>query len=299
MQIGGVVSQRISKPGRAFGFPSLAAMALAASVTAAPAQTAKLSAADLARLDKKIELDYAVSGIGFSLLSARFDIELKRRSYKATSVIKTEGIAGLIMQSRWDSVSEGRITRSGLTPKRFRTDVSTRNGRGAVNVKWDKSSYLISAIPAIKDDRKALLNDKLSPGLADPLSALVTTSIFSAAKPCTGRSRVFDGRRIFDISFKFDKAVKLKSSSGYSGLAYRCQVKHTPVAGQSKKELAEEKRSPSPYHQVWLAPVNLGGAGPKVLIPVKIDLKSGWTSTTIELAKSSIGGRPITVAKAD
>lgn len=264
--------------------------------TAANAQTIKLSAADLSRLDQKIELDYNVLGIGFSLLSAKFDISLNRRKYKATSVIKTEGIAGLIMRSRWDSVSEGRITRAGLRPARFRTDVSTSRGRGAVRVTWEKNSYLISAIPKIKSDRRAGLNAKLAPNLPDPLSALVTTAIFSAKKPCTGKARVFDGRRIFDLAFKFDSKVTIEGNRTYSGPAYKCLVKHTPVAGQPAAELKAEKRSPSPFHKVWLAPVKLGDKGLRALIPIRIDLQTGWTTTTIALTRSSIGGRPITVA---
>ncbi|VAW10341.1 hypothetical protein MNBD_ALPHA09-2189 [hydrothermal vent metagenome] len=264
--------------------------------TAVNAQTIKLSAADLSRLDQKIELDYNVLGLGFSVLSAKFDITLNRRKYKATSVIKTEGIAGLIMRSRWDSVSEGRITRAGLRPTRFRTDVSTSRGRGAVNVKFEKNSYLISAVPKIQSDRRAGLNAKLTPNLPDPLSALVTTAIFNSKNPCTGKARVFDGRRIFDLAFQFDKQVTITGNRTYSGPAYACLVKHTPVAGQPAAELKAEQQSPSPFHRVWLAPVKLGAKGLKALIPVRIDLQTGWTTTTIALTRSSIGGRPITVA---
>lgn len=280
-----------------YGIAGLALTGLLLSgASTASAQDIKLSAAQVSRLDQKIELKYDVLGIGFSLLSANFDITLQRNSYKATSVIKTEGIAGLIMQSRWDSVSEGRITRRGLRPTRFRTDVSTSRGRGAVHVKWEKNSYLISANPAIKKDRRAGLNAKLGPNLPDPLSALVTTALFSGKKPCTGKRRVFDGRQIYDISFTYDKAVTIRNGRSYSGPAHKCKIKHTPVAGQPARELANERKSPSAPHYVWLAPVRLAGKGPRVLIPVRIDLKSGWTTTTIELTKSSIGGRPMKVA---
>ncbi|MFV2092421.1 MAG: DUF3108 domain-containing protein [Hyphomicrobiales bacterium] len=264
--------------------------------TSVTAQTIKLSAADLSRLDQKIELDYNVLGLGFSLLSAKFDIALNRRKYKARSIIKTEGIAGIVLQSRWDSVSEGRITRSGLRPARFRTDVSTSRGGGAGDVTWKKGSYLISAVPTIKPDRRAGLNAKLAPNLPDPLSAVVTTAIFSAKNPCTGKARVFDGRRIFDLSFKYDSQVTIEGNKAYSGPAFKCQVKYTPVAGQPAAELKAEKQSPSPYHSVWLAPVSLGSKGPNVLIPIRIDIKAGWAVTTIELTRSSIGGRPIEVA---
>jgi len=274
---------------------ALAGAALLAA-SSATAQTIKLSSAELSRLDQKIELDYNVLGMGFSLLSAKFDIALNRRKYKAKSVIKTEGIAGIVLQSRWDSVSEGRITRTGLRPSRFRTDVSTSRGRGAVNVTWEKDSYLISAMPKIKADRRAGLNAKLSPNLPDPLTAVVTTAIFGAKNPCTGKARVFDGRRIFDLSFKFDGQVTIKGNSSYSGPAYKCRVKYTPVAGQPDAELRAEKQKPSPYHSVWLAPVQLGNKGLKVLIPVRIDIQSGWTVTTVALTRSSIGGQPIVVA---
>lgn len=286
--------RRMGSGRRVFRFALAGAALLTA--TSVSAQTIKLSAADLSRLDQKIELDYNVLGLGFSLLSAKFDITLNRRRYKAKSVIKTEGIAGIVLQSRWDSVSEGRITRAGLRPARFRTDVSTSRGRGAVNVTFEKNSYLISAVPKIKPDRRAGLNAKLAPNLPDPLSAVVTTAIFSAKKPCTGKARVFDGRRIFDLSFKYGKQVTIKGNSAYSGPAFKCQVKYTPVAGQPEAELSAEKQTPSPYHSVWLAPAKLGAKGPDVLIPVRIDIKAGWAITTIELTRSSIGGRPITVA---
>lgn len=247
----------------------------------------------IGKITERITLGYKVTEIGFSILSADFNIELSRSRYKAVSLIKTEGIAGLILQSRWDIVSEGRISPRGVTPTRYRSDISTNRGRGAVSVTRKNGKYLISAVPKIRADRKPLLAKKLRPNLPDPLSAMIATSLFNSAKPCTGRQRVFDGRQVFDLSYRFDAKVAIKVGSQYSGPAFKCRVKHTPIAGQPADELKKEARSPSPYHDLWLAKVNLPKNGPAILVPVRINLNSGWGSTVVRLTKSSIGGRSL------
>ncbi|MHA1545422.1 MAG: DUF3108 domain-containing protein [Alphaproteobacteria bacterium] len=252
----------------------------------------------IGKITKKINLRYKVTEIGFSVLSADFNIELSRSRYKAVSLIKTEGIAGLILQSRWDIVSEGRITSKGISPVRYRSDISTNRGRGAVSVTRKGGKYLISAVPKIRADRKPLLARKLRPNLPDPLSAMISTSLFSGAKPCKGRQRVFDGRQVFDLSYRFVSVVTIKVGSQYSGPAYKCRVKHTPIAGQPREELSKEAKSPSPYHDIWLAKVDLTKNGPTILVPVRINLNSGWGSTIVRLTRSSIGGKPLALASA-
>ncbi|MFV2034666.1 MAG: hypothetical protein ACC631_06095, partial [Halocynthiibacter sp.] len=79
----------------------------------------------IGKITKNVELGYTVFGIGFAVLSADFNIQLSRSRYKVVSRIKTEGIAGLILQSRWDIVSEGRLSPNGMTPIRYRSDIST------------------------------------------------------------------------------------------------------------------------------------------------------------------------------
>ena len=277
----------------------LSAIGCAALLAATPAAAGGHGGKKLiGTITKNVELGYTVFGIGFAVLSADFRIQLSRSRYKVVSRIKTEGIAGLILQSRWDVVSEGRITPSGLTPIRYRSDISTNQGRGAVSVTRKGGKYLISAVPKVRADRRPLLAKKLRPNFPDPLSALISVSMYNTRPPCTGRQRVFDGRQIFDLSFKFEAAVTIKEGAQYSGPAYRCRVKHTPIAGQSSAELSQEARSPSPYHVLWLAEVDLTENGPKILIPVRISLNSGWGSTTVRLTRSSIGGKPLAVASA-
>jgi hypothetical protein len=264
-----------------------------------PALAAEARAA-VSGLDKphEIDLGYSVTGAGFSLLTADINIKLDRRRYQAVTVVKTDGIAGLMMESRWDSVAEGDITPTGLSPSRYRIDVATRQGRGAVQVKYDGDKHTITAIPKNKPERMADLERNLTSAMPDPLSAIITAALFSANRPCTGSQRAFDGRRIHDLEFKFDRSVIMKGGGYYEGPALRCQVKHTPIAGQPPDELEEERRSPSPYHALWLAPVILAKGAPTVLIPVKIEVAGGWGTTVVNLVRSSVDGRAINVARA-
>jgi hypothetical protein len=256
-----------------------------------------LSATTRNALGQKIELTYTVTGIGLPILSADFKIDLARDHYEATSVIRTEGIAGLLMQSRWDTKTEGAVTSAGLRPANFRADVSTARGRGAVTVNWSGEDYRISAIPENRPERLAALREKLVGGLPDPLTAMITNALTQVDQPCRGTQRVFDGRRIFDLAFSFDQAVEIKGAPHYNGYAYRCSVRHVPVAGQPPEEIAREESSPSASHSIWLAPVRLGASGVRVLIPVRIDLAAaGWGRTSVFLTESSIDGESIMVA---
>ena len=274
-------------------------MLVAAGLAAMPAtaQGSQISASALRALKQTIDLGYTVSGVGLSLLSADFNISLNGSRYKAISLIKTEGIAGLINASRWDTVSEGRITTSGIKPASYRADIATRRGRGAVTVQWQGDQFKISALPGNKPERMRAVQKNLKTDMPDPLSALIATALFDARRPCRGSRQVFDGRTINQLTFKFERPVIMKGGQHYQGPAYRCQVKQTPIAGQPADVLAEEKRTPSPYHPVWLAPVKLGKGAPTVLIPVKITLSTDWGSTTVHLTRSTINGKPMPAAK--
>ena len=273
----------------------VAAIAVAAAMPAnrAAAEGPALASATRNALGQKIELSYTVTGIGLPILSADFAIDLARDSYQATSVIKTEGIAGLMMQSRWDTRAEGRVNAQGLQPSRFRADVTTARGRGAVSVAWEGEDYRVTAVPENRPDRVAAVRQNLSGGLPDPLTAMISTALSSVNAPCQGTQRVFDGRRIFDLAFSFERPVILKGGPFYNGYAYRCSVRHRPIAGQPPEEIERERRTPSPSHSLWLAPVRLGSSRASVLIPVRIDLASDWGTTSVFLSKSAIDGRNI------
>lgn len=269
-----------------------AAVALLVAGARADAET-RLSSSARNSLNQTISLSYSVTGIGLSVLSAEFAIKFARDHYQATSVVKTEGIAGLLMASRWDTRAEGAITATGLRPATYRSDVSTSRGRGAVEVAWEENAFRVSALPSNKPDRIAKLREALTIDIPDPLTGVITTALFSASKPCTGSQRVFDGRRIYDLTFRLDGGLETVSGPNYKGPAYRCSVKHTPVAGQPADELADERRRPSPHHPMWLAPIELGSSGLTVLIPVKIHLSTDWATTVVDLTASTIDGEPL------
>jgi len=290
MKLAIVRCRRLSAPAAALAGALLAAHPVAA-------EGPPLSSATRAALGQEIALTYSVTGIGLPILSAEFSISLARDRYRATSVVRTEGIAGLMMQSRWDTRTEGSVTASGLRPAKFRADIATSRGRGAVSVTWDGGRQKISAVPENRPERTAELDRYLAPDLPDPLTAMITAALASAGTPCTGVQRAFDGRRIFDLAFSFDRPVIVKGAPHFNGYAYRCAVKYMPVAGHTPDELDQERRAPSAGHPMWLTPVSLGASAATVLIPVRIDLATGWGTTTVFLTRATMDGRPITPAR--
>ncbi len=279
---------------------ALTAPFLAASILVAGpagAEGLPLNKATRTALGQEIALSYTVTGIGLPILSAAFKISLASDRYTATSVVKTEGIAGLMLQSRWDTRTEGAVTAAGLRPASFRADIATSRGRGAVAIAWDGGRYKIRAVPENKPERTAALKKHLESNLPDPLTAMIATALATTGKPCKGSQRVFDGRRIVELSYQFDKPVLLKGGPHYNGFAYRCSLKLTPIAGHPPEEIAKEERSPSPAHPLWVAPVRLGKSSATVQIPVRIDLATDWGRTTVFLTESAINGRALIPAK--
>ncbi len=246
-------------------------------------------------MKKKIELDYTIYGGGISIVSAKFGITFNKGNYKATSLIQPKGLGVIIAQGRFDSVVTGRISSRGLRPRQYISDGRGNDLLYRVRMSWNSAArHRISALPRLPAYRLRAVRAKLRAGMPDPLSALLSASIFDARKPCRRRQRIYDGHTIWDLRYRYRKLENLKGSyGGYSGPAYKCMVKYVPVAGQSSRTLQQERQNPIPYIPVWFAPVQIGKA--TIMVPVKIIFPTRWANAVVHLKRTRIDGQDVSL----
>ncbi len=242
---------------------------------------------------KKIELDYRIYGAGISMVSAKFGITLDKGRYKATSLIQPVGLGNIIAQGRFDSLVTGRISSRGLRPKQYISDGKGGNAVYRVRMSWNNAArHRISTIPRLPAYRVSAVKKKLRAGMPDPLTSLLSATIYETRRPCRRRHRIIDGHTIWDLRYRYIKLDNLKGgSSGYTGPAYKCMVKYVPIAGQSARTLKLERQNPIPYVPVWFAPITIGKA--ILMIPVKINFPTKWANAVVHLRRTRIDGQTV------
>ena len=253
----------------------------------------RLNIKAIRKMRKKIDLDYRIYGAGLPIVSAKFGITLNRGTYKATSLIQPIGLGNIIAQGRFDSLVTGRISARNLRPKQYISDGHGTDSVYRVRMSWNGAArHRISIIPRLPEYRVKAVKRKLRPGMPDPLTSLLSASVFEARRPCRRRHRIIDGHTIWDLRYRYQKLDYLKGGSGaYTGPAYKCMVKYVPIAGQSARTLRLERQNPIPYVPVWFAPIQIGKA--TMMFPVKINFPTKWANAVVHLRRARIDGQNV------
>lgn len=158
------------------------AAALALPAPAAPA--AQPAAAQPRSLPKKGRITYTLflGNDRFSVGKTIQSWEIEAGAYKLGSVSETTGIADLFASQHLNSLSEGRITASGLRPETFlmsrKRHGETEAAKAAFD--WDKEQITLGRAPLQR-------TDKLPAGSQDMVSFIYQLSL---APPSPGRIRL-------------------------------------------------------------------------------------------------------------
>lgn len=158
------------------------AAALAQPAPAAPA--AQPAAAQPRSLPKKGRITYTLflGNDRFSVGKTIQSWEIEAGAYKLGSVSETTGIADLFASQHLNSLSEGRITASGLRPETFlmsrKRHGETEAAKAAFD--WDKEQITLGRAPLQR-------TDKLPAGSQDMVSFIYQLSL---APPSPGRIRL-------------------------------------------------------------------------------------------------------------
>jgi hypothetical protein len=108
---------------------------------------------------------------------------------------------------------------------------------------------------------------------------------------CDRTIPVFDGWTRFDIALSFAE-TKAVDQAGYKGPVLVCNVRYVPIAGHRSDRPATRFMAENRDISVWLAPV----AGTRVLVPLRISVKTTLGTNVIEATKWVLDGSVVPAA---
>jgi hypothetical protein len=215
---------------------------------------------------------------GVPMGTATMNARLSGEAYKATARLETLGIVNRFWQSKIETASHGRIGEDRVQPAVYDSFATRQSGRRQeVTLRFDEEGPTsLVANPSYNEDRYPVSPEQKRHSL-DPLSSLVfLTTSFRAneQKPCGVVAPVFDGRRRYDIAFRFVKKTDVRMDNGlYSGPVLVCEVEYRQVAGYQQRIVERGMKMPKIY--AWVASIpSSSDPGRNYLIPIRL-----WTET--------------------
>ena len=232
------------------------------------------------------ELTYGVWSDGMRVMDLTVTMENGGADYRVGLEAELVGPPAWFESYRLRTHAEGRVDEGLPAPLAWRTEQRTDKKK----VKWIELAFDGAGLPLMTSDppfspniRPALDEAELA-GSRDPLSAIFALLQASeAAGGCAGESKVYDGRRRFDLAMLDRGAATVEGNPVYRGPAWRCAVELTPVAGYRFD--GEDKTEVSSGTLLYLAEVVPG----LPRLPVRIEAGTGYGGVEIHL----LGMKPL------
>jgi hypothetical protein len=238
-----------------------------------------------------LSLAYSIAFWGIPFGQTNYDGHFSDAGYSAKSHFETSGIVSVFWNAIIDATANGRITPHGLAPneydsyyrrsetKKERVKVTFANGDATT---FADPPYNATQWPVTADQKRDAV---------DPMSAvtLILAGVKAdAANPCGTVAPVFDGRRRYDITFRYVKDEPVKLANGlYNGRAHLCELHYNQIAGFKPKILKEGKAFPPMYADFADVP---GGAGGHYVVALKLWSAMAWGTVTADLTQLHVGG---------
>lgn len=266
---------------------------------AASPQAQQVSLAPLRHTDSR-PADIRQAELGFSLyaLGAKgMDMKLTmRRDAEDLQVelgVRTAGMVDWAMRLVMTGQSAARIGADGrVMPVRYRTDSDGAWSKRATRMDWGADGLPVAEVfpPNDEDDRDEV-PESLKRGTLDPTMALVSRVLRGGATPpCSGSDAIYDGRRRYNLHFTpvGPEMLEAHNRSAYSGMAFKCMVKLEPVAGYSRKYMADWSEKDEQPTLIWLAQP----PGFDAWLPVQMESNSRRLATaTTWIGSARLNGR--------
>jgi len=238
-----------------------------------------------------IQLVWQVYLGGFNLGNIGIKSSFNGNGYSAVSRLKTAGVVNSFYEAIIDATSVGTVAGAGLLPQKYDSNTNNEKQNQKVALAYSASGIQLFSDPPYNTD-KYPVTDEQKRGTLDPLSGLVYSLSgvsITAEKPCGETVRVFDGRRRYDIEFKFAGQDKLKTDGGYSGPAIKCIVTYKQLAG-FKPNL--NKGRALPVITAWFATLESAAGGPvkQFIVPVKIMTDTPYGVALAHARKITVDG---------
>ena len=245
----------------------LAAVALASVPAAAGAATG-------------IALDYEVRYGPLAVLEVHSTTRLDGGRYETTSEMRTVGVIGLLFPWSAGSRTAGSGRGVDLAPLTHRSHGEFRGVDRTVAIDYAAGGNVAARVePSADSDERDAVPADLQQATIDPLTA----GLAAVASGCSGRLRVFDGRRRYDMVLADQGEVEVPSRAAiYQGVARRCRVTIAPLAGFWRRSTREDERAT--HIDAWIA-----APRPDLMpVPVYLELSAPRGTLGIHLSAARV-----------
>ncbi len=238
----------------------------------------------------KLGLVMQVYAGGINVMTVESATEIADGRYAMRATALTLGMANFLTRFQLDTKSEGKVGDDGVVPQRFESQSNGRLGRRMTVTQWDDAglAQVVVQEPSIKSDDRVPVTEAQRRNTVDPLLAGVLRALTTlTSEPCTGTTRVFDGRRRYDLGFKPAGEEPLGSNrySAFAGMAIKCDVKYDLIAGQKKEPNDAEKAADNPI-SLWVT----RDVDKRLWLPVRLEIDNPFGNIIIHLVRADIDG---------
>jgi len=154
---------------------------------------------------RQARLEYSVHADRFHVLDASFRLDLGGARYLLEGEAYTTGLLAFFFAYRVSFWSAGMLEDDQVQPGSFGNKGSTSQSQRRVEMVYDDTGpRVVSLFPGPDEDQREPVPEDLRAGTIDPLSAAVLAArrVDETARCPSTPVRIFDGRRLFTLSFE-------------------------------------------------------------------------------------------------
>ncbi len=236
-----------------------------------------------------MEMEYNIKASAWVLIlpitgKANFRVTMNKDTYAIRSLVKTTGLADILVNYDLEIAASGYTSPEGLDTYAFVSQNKDGKKNRRVDLKYLKDDFEMTATPRFGNlgDPAATVEQALD--AKDPVTALISFALEPRAEgedPCGGPLKIFDGRQLTHLHLTNHGLTAVKSEA-WSGDAYECHIRMDKVAGYKEGESDKDNLSgiDGPL-RMWLAPLPNGAH-----VPVRIEAETEDIGTvTLQAAK--------------
>lgn len=241
----------------------ISSLVVSASAFAQPA----LRPAPPAPIDANLHLSYEAFAAGLSVIELAASVELTPQSYRVETRFRTSGLFGAVVHAESASSVSGRWQGRAAVPVQFYSYGTLRGTPRRTQIDYVGGEPFVRVLEPADDDREPVAKADERNAI-DTLSALaLLVHEFASTGSCGGETRIFDGRRVSEITVTDGGVETLEPDhhSRFRGAAHRCDFVGRQIAGFVKDVDRHDLQKPQ-RGAAWLAPA-LPGQTP---MPVRI-----------------------------
>lgn len=209
-----------------------------------------------------LEGEYSLSVRGFPIGSAQLRAQLADGQYEIELSSRLTGLVRIFSDGAGLASASGTEADGGLRPARYGHRWTEEDETETVNVAFAGSdAKTIEIDPPVKRPKRYVpVQPEHMRGVLDPATAFIwPTASEDGPRVCGRVLPVFDGKRRFDLSFTFNRQERFEARDGsYSGPAFVCSIRYTPIAGHRVKKEAVQSMAANTDMEVWMAPLGDG-----------------------------------------